>query len=556
VAGVLAAATSLDLTNTRGLRWVASRQAPAEGRHALRLRTLVPETEALAPYDVELAQALRPGRGAAAGQSDDRIWLATKTDAAPAEPVRLLLLTTCRSSRRGPLPAAHDFAALDAACELGLARLLAEHEAAWRELWRARVEVDGDPAVQAAADAALWNLVSSLRAGGDDSISPMGLSKVDTNHYGGHVFWDAETWMFPPLLLLHRELARSMLEYRFTRLEGARQNAILKGATEGTPWHSEAAWFPWESARTGQEACPRWFVAGDEIHNNACIALAFWQFAQVHGDAEFVRTRAAPVTSGIARFYAARARQEADGRHHLRGVTGADEYAERKDDFPYVNGSARRALEIAGAFARATGTAPPPEWAQVAAGLVVPFDAERGIHPEYEGYDGRTIKQADVVLMSYPWRIVTEPARVRADLEFYEPRTAENAPAMSAAIHAILWAQLGEPERALAAFGKAWRPNVKGPFLAWSETPRNDCISFTTGMGGFLQALVNGFGGIRVVEGGLEARPFLPPGWSALRVRGITLGAGTVDLVVERDGVRLEPASGKPDLGRFRIVGR
>src|SRR5690606_16301577 len=176
------------------------------------------------------------------------------------------------------------------------------------------------PELQRVADAALFHLVSAIRSGGADSISPMGLTKVDLNNYAGHVFWDAETWMFPPLLLLHPELARSMLEYRYERLEGARQNAILRGLTEGTPWHSEVAYFPWESARTGQEACPRWFVAADEIHNNACITLACWQYAQLAGDPEFVATRAWPVMSGIAHFYAARARLEDDGRYHLRGV--------------------------------------------------------------------------------------------------------------------------------------------------------------------------------------------------------------------------------------------
>ncbi|MBK8977273.1 MAG: glycoside hydrolase family 65 protein [Planctomycetes bacterium] len=547
---------SLDLTNTRGLRWVSSRQRPAEGRHAVRLRTLVAETDACDPFDVEVAQGLQEPDGTSpecrAWQSDDRIWLDLERPLVAGQPRELVLLTSYRTSRRGPLPIGHDFRPLAEGLALGFDGLLAEHVAAWTDLWRARIEIDGAPELQRVADAALFHLTSVLQPGGDDSIGPMGLTKVDANNYAGHVFWDAETWMFPALLLLHPELARSMLEYRYRRLEGARQNAILKGVTTGAPWQSEVAYFPWESARTGQEACPRWFVAADEIHNNACIALAFWQFAQLHGDPEWIRSRAAPVTRGIAWFYAARAAAEDDGLFHLRGVTGADEYAEREDDFPYVNATARRALELAVEFA---GSDAPAVWTDVARGLTVPFDPDRGIHPEFAGYDGRTIKQADVVLLAYPWGIVRDPARVRADLEYYAPRTARNAPAMSHAIHTILWAGLGDERRALAALDDAWRANVKGPFLTWSETPGNDCINFTTGIGGFLQALAFGFGGLRIVEGGLEADPLLPAAWRALRVRGIGVGDGRVDLIVTHDVVEAVPAAGRPALDRVRIRG-
>jgi hypothetical protein len=34
--------------------------------------------------------------------------------------------------------------------------------------------------------------------------------------------------------------------------------------------------------------------------------------------------------------------------------------------------------------------------------LVILFDETLGIHPEYEGYPGDLIKQADVVLLHYP----------------------------------------------------------------------------------------------------------------------------------------------------------
>ena len=41
----------------------------------------------------------------------------------------------------------------------------------------------------------------------------------------GHTFWDQDIWMYPPLVLLHPDLARSSLRYRKNRLPAARRIA-------------------------------------------------------------------------------------------------------------------------------------------------------------------------------------------------------------------------------------------------------------------------------------------------------------------------------------------
>jgi trehalose/maltose hydrolase-like predicted phosphorylase len=41
-------------------------------------------------------------------------------------------------------------------------------------------------------------------------------------------------------------------------------------------------------------------------------------------------------------------------------------------------------------------------YSDLAGHLVIPFDETLGVHPEYEGYPGNLIKQADVVLLHYP----------------------------------------------------------------------------------------------------------------------------------------------------------
>ncbi len=70
----------------------------------------------------------------------------------------------------------------------------------------------------------------------------MGLSGLG---YNGHVFWDTELWMYPALLLLQPEMAASILEYRYDRLEAAKRRAFKYGY--------DGAMFPWESSESGKK---------------------------------------------------------------------------------------------------------------------------------------------------------------------------------------------------------------------------------------------------------------------------------------------------------------
>jgi trehalose/maltose hydrolase-like predicted phosphorylase len=72
-----------------------------------------------------------------------------------------------------------------------------------------------EPTLQRQIRAAQFYLQESIRPGTDWSISPVGLS---SSGYNDHVFWDAEAWMYPSLLLLHPDVASSVVNYRPTRL--------------------------------------------------------------------------------------------------------------------------------------------------------------------------------------------------------------------------------------------------------------------------------------------------------------------------------------------------
>lgn len=132
------------------------------------------------------------------------------------------------------------FAALE-----GPQRLLQRHNEAWEKLWQSDIVFEGDLQAQRDVRFALYHLYSFVREGTGYSLSPMGLSGLG---YNGHVFWDTELWMYPPLLVLQPQIAKSILEYRFNRLGAARQNAFSHGY--------KGAMFPWESSDKGNEDTP------------------------------------------------------------------------------------------------------------------------------------------------------------------------------------------------------------------------------------------------------------------------------------------------------------
>ncbi len=162
----------------------------------------------------------------------------------------------------------------------GRERLLQFHNKAWDELWKSDITIEvRSQLMQEVAStqdihSMLYHLYSFTREGTALSPSPMGLSGLG---YNGHVFWDTELWMYPALLVLHPEIAKSMVEYRYQRLDAAKRNAFSKGF--------KGAMFPWESAETGVEETPVWALSGPfEHHITACVAIAAWNYYCVTQD--------------------------------------------------------------------------------------------------------------------------------------------------------------------------------------------------------------------------------------------------------------------------------
>ena len=420
-------------------------------------------------------------------------------------------------------PGSSAVAASQNAAAKGWTSLFADHATAWTDLWQSDIAVANQPDLQDWLRASLYNTWSSVRDGSDDSISPVGLS---SDNYAGLIFWDAETWMYPSLLLMHPDLAESVVEYRQKTLPGAQKNAVEYGY-QGTL-------YPWQGAGTGSldQEChsvdpPHCLT---QIHLQGDIALSVWQYYLATGDISSLRSHW-PILENIALFWASRVSSNSDGSYSIRNVAGPDEYSNGVDDGVFTNAGAATALRNATKAAQILGYSAPAQWTTIADHLRMPFDSTNQVFLQYAGYSGSLIKQADTVLLIYPMEWPMSSQVAANTLDYYAQRTDPDGPAMSDAIHAVDSAQIGEPGCATKTYlDRSIEPFVRDPFAQFAEARgdkagANDPLAgspaydFLTGAGGFTQVFTYGLTGFRWRADRVHLDPMLPPQLSG----GVTL---------------------------------
>lgn len=390
--------------------------------------------------------------------------------------------------------------------------LMQAHYRLWDELWQSDIRIEGDDDAQRIVRFALFNLYSSCRGGSRLSIPPMGLS---LQGYNGHIFWDTELWMYPPMLLLNQDIARSMLDYRFDRLPAARKKALAYGY--------RGAMFPWESDDSGEEATPTHALTGPfEHHITADIGIACWNYYCVTRDMRWLQREGYPLLKEIADFWASRVTRNQDGSYSVYNVTGADEYANGVTDNAFTNGAASLALKYACLAAEICGEKVPEIWRAIGENIRI-LQFENGVTREHSTYKGEMIKQADANLLAYPLGLITDEYRQRQDLEYYAERIDQkDGPAMSYSVYCVQYARMGEADKAYEMFRRCYEPNLRKPFGVISETPTSNNPYFMTGAGGLLQAVLNGFCGLQITDEGIVQLPsVLPSHWKRVTVTGV-----------------------------------
>ena len=454
----------------------------------------------------------------------------------------------------------------------GFDRLLCEHRRAWASRWEeSDVNIRGDAELQQAVRFALFHLMASVADDGEAAVAARGLSG---SAYRGHVFWDSDVFVLPFFAATHPRAARAMLEYRIRRLTAAIRIAHAQ--------RRAGARFPWESAWSGRDVTPEEVrdprgepipvLTGElEEHIVADVAWAAACYIDWTDDQEFASGPGRKLIVQTARWWASRIELDDDGRGHVRGVIGPDEYHGPVDDNAFTNVMARWNLRRA-AQASGVDAAERRRWLELADAIVDGYDRAGRIYEQFAGFhaleplliaevaprrpvaadmllgherarNAQVVKQADVLMLHYLIPQETAPGSLKPNLDFYEPRTAHGS-TLSPGVHAALLARAGRLQDAVEMLRLTARIDL------------DDIGGMTAGglhfaaMGSVWRALAFGFAGLRPVGDALAIDPVIAPGWETLelcvRFRGtrvcVRIGPGAVQASADASLTILDPA--------------
>lgn len=379
-----------------------------------------------------------------------------------------------------------------ATIESGLAdgSLRRDNERQWRELWSQALDVTALPLPDADRSLILAQQFYLLASydGAANPVAPLGLSG---NQWGGAHMWDADLWHGRALAVLWPDLGRQIVRARLRMLPVARQYALDTGFT--------GARFGWMSDEDGNEQAPPGPYR-EELHVNAWVMLHAWHLWRATGD-RAVLDEAWPLLSEVAQFWCSRAERDADGSWHLRGVLGPDEAVHENprniqlcDDNVLTNVAVRAALRATTQAAHILRKNDDPRWAEVADRLVVLPAGPDGVIPEYDGYRGHEIKQADLILAFFPLGLPLPPEQIVANLDYYHDRVGAG-PLMTEQIEAAIRLRTGRHDKSavLRDLVRAYRRSVHGVFEAPYEVACNSNSLMLTACGGLIAALTCGW---------------------------------------------------------------
>ena len=237
--------------------------------------------------------------------------------------------------------------------------------------------------------------------------------------YRGHIFWD-ELYIYPFTNMRFPEITRSLLMYRYYRLDEARYAANQEGC--------KGAMFPWQSGSNGKEESQvlhlnpesgNWNPDNTYLqrHVNSAIAFNIWNYFIATDDKLFLSQFGAEIFLSIALFWASKAKYNSErDRYEIHGVVGPDEYHTSYPDSDeqglnnnaYTNIMAawvlQKAIEIMDIIEKSRRRELTRNlriddkefslWMDISKKMFIPF-IENGIINQFEGYEK---------LEEFPWK--------------------------------------------------------------------------------------------------------------------------------------------------------
>lgn len=454
--------------------------------------------------------------------------------------------TVSRNHTSGELVHAAN-AALQKAVNLGFEALLETQKKAWDKIWQmSDITIEGDVKAQQGIRFNIFQLNQTYL--GTDSRLNIGPKGFTGEKYGGSTYWDTEAYCIPFYMATKdQKVARNLLKYRYEHLDKAIENAKKLGFSNG------AALYPMVTMN-GEECHNEWEITFEEIHRNGAMAFAIYNYYRFTGDYTYIPEMGLEVLIGIARFWHQRANfSSLRKKYVILGVTGPNEYENNVNNNWYTNYLAKWCIDytveqlqkvkdgyaddyerIIG-YTNLTGNET-EQWEEVADQMYFPFSEEHNVFLQQDGFLDKELIPVDnldkserPINQKWSWdRILRSPYIKQADIlqgfylfedhfsleelqrhfDFYEPFTVHES-SLSPCVHSIQAAKLDRMEQAYQFYLRTSRLDLDDYNKEVEEGLH------ITSMAGTWMSIVEGFGGLRVLDDKLSLTPRIPKHWKS-----------------------------------------
>ncbi len=436
---------------------------------------------------------------------------------------------------------------LDKAINFGFHDLLELQKQSWNKIWEmADIAIVGDVKAQQGIRFNIFQLNQTYL--GTDAKLNIGPKGFTGEKYGGSTYWDTEAYCIPFYMTTKdATVARNLLEYRFNHLDKAIENAERLGFNSG------AALFPMVTMN-GEECHNEWEITFEEIHRNAAISFAIFNYVRYTGDQSYIAEKGLEVLIGVARFWKQRATfSKAKNQYVILGVTGPNEYENNVNNNWYTNYAAQWCINYAIECVEEIASEQPEkynqieartkisqeemsDWKKVADALYFPYSEEHQVFLQQDGFLDKeliTVSELDTfqrpINQKWSWdRILRSPYIKQADtlqgfyffedhftqeelekhFDFYEPFTVHES-SLSPCVHSVLAAKLKRMDQAYEFYLRTSRLDLDDYNKEVEEGLH------ITSMAGTWMSIVEGFGGLRVKNDTLHFTPQIPEQWEA-----------------------------------------
>ncbi|WP_339662715.1 glycoside hydrolase family 65 protein [Croceibacter atlanticus] len=430
---------------------------------------------------------------------------------------------------------------------LGYETLLKQQKDAWASIWdMADITIDGDVKAQQGIRFNIFQL-NQTYLGKDErlNIGPKGFTG---EKYGGSTYWDTEAYCIPFYMATKdQNVARSLLAYRYNHLDKAIENAEKLGFTNG------AALYPMVTMN-GEESHNEWEITFEEIHRNGAMVYAIYNYVRYTGDFSYIPEMGLEVMIAISRFWYQRFNYSQDkNKYVMLGVTGPNEYENNVNNNWYTNYFAKWCIEYtmlcldkvkdgySDDYNRIVGhtklnDSELDKWQELVNNVYLPYSGKYDVYLQQDNFLDKElipvseldktqrpinqkwswdrilrscyIKQADVLQGFYFFEDHFTEEELERHFDFYEPLTVHES-SLSPCVHSIQAAKLNRMDQAYTFYLRTSRLDLDD----YNKEVEEGC--HITSMAGTWMSIVEGFGGMRVVNDTLSFEPRIPKEWDA-----------------------------------------